>query len=153
MMKRNRMWLTVGLLVVMLFCGGVLSAQEKEDVNSNVLERPILDQMGEKLGRGIVNVGFGPLELLIRPYDVANDKGALAALSYGVLRGVFFTVAREILGVVDIVTFFMPLPGATWDPNDAGWGYGPYLRPAWVVDIDHNAFNFFYREQAIVTTE
>ena len=153
MMKRNRMWLTVGLMTVMLFCGGVLSAQEKEDVNSNVLERPILDQMGEKLGRGIVNVGFGPLELLIRPYDVANDKGALAALSYGVLRGVFFTVAREILGVVDIVTFFMPLPGATWDPNDAGWGYGPYLRPAWVVDVEHNAFNFFYNEQAIVTTE
>jgi len=153
MMKRNRMWLTVGLLTVMLFCGGVLSAQEREDVNSNVLERPILDQMGEKLGRGIVNVGFGPLELLIRPYDVANDKGALAALSYGVLRGVFFTVAREILGVVDIVTFFMPLPGATWDPNDAGWGYGPYLRPAWVVDVEHNAFNFFYNEQAVVTTE
>ena len=153
MMKRNRMWLTVGLMVVMLFCGGVLSAQEREDVNSNVLERPILDQMGEKLGRGIINVGFGPLELLIRPYDVANDKGALAALSYGVLRGVFFTVAREILGVVDIVTFFMPLPGATWDPNDAGWGYGPYLRPAWVVDVEHNAFNFFYNEQAIVTTE
>ena len=153
MMKRNRMWLTVGLMAVMLFCGGVLSAQEREDVNSNVLERPILDQMGEKLGRGIVNVGFGPLELLIRPYDVANDKGALAALSYGVLRGVFFTVAREILGVVDIVTFFMPLPGATWDPNDAGWGYGPYLRPAWVVDVEHNAFNFFYNEQAVVTTE
>ena len=153
MMKRNRMWLTVGLMAVMLFCGGVLSAQEREDVNSNVLERPILDQMGEKLGRGIINVGFGPLELLIRPYDVANDKGALAALSYGVLRGVFFTVAREILGVVDIVTFFMPLPGATWDPNDAGWGYGPYLRPAWVVDVEHNAFNFFYNEQAIVTTE
>ena len=153
MMKRNRMWLTVGLMTVMLFCGGVLSAQEKEDVNSNVLERPILDQMGEKLGRGIVNVGFGPLELLIRPYDVANDKGALAALSYGVLRGVFFTVAREILGVVDIATFFMPLPGATWDPNDAGWGYGPYLRPAWVVDVEHNAFNFFYNEQAVVTTE
>ena len=153
MMKRNRMWLTVGLLVVMLFCGGVLSAQEKEDVNSNVLERPILDQMGEKLGRGIINVGFGPLELLIRPYDVANDKGALAALSYGVLRGVFFTVAREILGVVDIATFFMPLPGATWDPNDAGWGYGPYLRPPWVVDVEHNAFNFFFNEQAIVTTE
>ena len=153
MMKRNRMWLTVGLMAVMLFCGGVLSAQEREDVNSNVLERPILDQMGEKLGRGIVNVGFGPLELLIRPYDVANDKGALAALSYGVLRGVFFTVAREILGVVDIATFFMPLPGATWDPNDAGWGYGPYLRPAWVVDVEHNAFNFFYNEQAVVTTE
>ena len=153
MMKRNRMWLTVGLMTVMLFCGGVLSAQEKEDVNSNVLERPILDQMGEKLGRGIINVGFGPLELLIRPYDVANDKGALAALSYGVLRGVFFTVVREVLGVVDIATFFMPLPGATWDPNDAGWGYGPYLRPAWVVDIEHNAFNFFYNEQAVVTTE
>ena len=106
-----------------------------------------------KLGRGIANVAFGPLEILIRPYDVAQDKGAIASLTYGVFRGLFFVIAREVVGVVDIATFFMPLPGATWDPNDAGWGYGPYIRPAWVVDVEHNAFNFFFNEQAIVTTE
>lgn len=148
-------FLTVAFLLAAFFvwCGPVAAAVEPEDVNSQVLERPILDQMGEKLGRGVANVAFGPLEILIRPYDVAKDKGAIASLTYGIFKGIFFVVAREIVGVVDIVTFFMPLPGATWDPNDAGWGYGPYMRPAWVVDVEHNAFNFFFDEQAIVTTE
>ncbi|MBQ7394257.1 MAG: exosortase system-associated protein, TIGR04073 family [Lentisphaeria bacterium] len=153
MMKCKRVFAVVGLFAALFFCGGTLSAVETEDVNSQVLERPILDQMGEKLGRGVANVAFGPLEILIQPYDVAQDKGAIASLTYGVFRGIFFVVAREILGVVDIATFFMPLPGATWDPNDAGWGYGPYMRPAWVVDVEHNAFNFFFDEQAIVVTE
>ena len=152
-MKHRRMWLAAGMTVVMLLCGSQAFAAEKEDVNSNIIERPILDQMGEKLGRGVANVGFGALEILIRPYDVANDKGALAALTYGVFRGIFYVVAREVVGVIDIATFFMPLPEATWDPNDTGWGYGPYIRPAWVVDVDHNAFNFFFNEQAIVTME
>ena len=154
MMKCKRFLAVAGLFAALFFCcGTVVSAAEPEDVNSQVLERPILDQMGEKLGRGIANVAFGPLEILIRPYDVAQDKGAIASLTYGVFRGVFFVIAREVLGVVDIATFFMPLPGATGDPNAAGWGYGPDLRPAWVVDVEHNAFNFFFNEQAIVTAE
>lgn len=152
-MMKSKCLLIAGLLAGMLFCGSQMAAADVEEVNSHITERPVLDQMGEKLGRGVANVAFGPLEILIQPYDVAQNKGALAALTYGVFRGIFFVVAREVVGVVDIVTFFMPLPGATWDPNDAGWGYGPYMRPAWVVDVEHNAFNFFYNEQAVVTTE
>ena len=152
-MKCKNVLMVAGLFAALFFCGATVSAVEAEDVNSQIMERPILDQMGEKLGRGIANVAFGPLEILIRPYDVAQDKGAIPALTYGVFRGLFFVVARGGLGVVAIATFFMPLPGATWDPNDAGWGYGPYLRPAWVVDVEHNAFNFFFNEQAIITAE
>ena len=52
MMKCKRVFAVVGLFAALFFCGGTLSAVETEDVNSQVLERPILDQMGEKLGRG-----------------------------------------------------------------------------------------------------
>jgi putative exosortase-associated protein (TIGR04073 family) len=103
----------------------------------------------EKLGRGIANIAFGPLEILIRPYDVNQEKGAIAAWTYGVLKGVAYVVARECVGVTDVVTFPMPLPGATDDPEDSGWGYGPLMRPPWVVDMEHNAFNFFYGDEAI----
>lgn len=103
----------------------------------------------EKLGRGVANIAFGPLEILIRPYDVNQDKGAIPALTYGVFKGIAFVVAREVIGVVDIITFPMPLPGATDDPEDSGWGYGPLIRPAWVIDMEHNAFNFFYQDEAI----
>jgi putative exosortase-associated protein (TIGR04073 family) len=103
----------------------------------------------EKLGRGIANVAFSPLELLIQPYDVMHEKGNVAALTYGVIKGVVWTVSRIGVGVIDIITFPMPLPGCTDDPYQSGWGYGPMMRPAWVVDEEHNAFNFFYQDEAI----
>ncbi len=152
MLKRNRFLLGM-LAAFMMLCGVGLSAAEKSEIDSAVMQRPLIDQMGEKLGRGVANVAFGALEILIRPYDVANEQGAIASLTYGIFRGLFFVVARELVGVLDILTFYMPLPGATWAPNDAGWGYGPYIRPAWVVDVEHNAFNFFFNEQTVVTNE
>ena len=109
------------------------------------------DQSGplEKLGRGVANIAFGPLELIQQPLDVAEAKGNIAALTYGVFRGIGMTVARVVVGVVDITTFLMPLPGCTDDPEDVGWGYGPMMRPAWVIDKEHNAFNFFYDDNAM----
>jgi putative exosortase-associated protein (TIGR04073 family) len=103
----------------------------------------------EKLGRGVANLVFSPLELIIQPLDVAQVKGNIAALTYGVFRGVAMVVARLGVGVTDILTFYMPLPGCTDDPADVGWGYGPMLRPAWIIDREHNAFNFFYDDNAM----
>ncbi len=103
----------------------------------------------EKLGRGVANIAFGPLELIQQPLDVAQDKGNIAALTYGIFRGIGMTVARVCVGATDIVTFLMPLPGCTDDPEDIGWGYGPIMRPAWVIDKEHNAFNFFYDDNAL----
>ena len=102
-----------------------------------------------KLGRGIANVAFCPLELLKQPYDVNQDMGAIPALTYGVLRGVCFTIARIGVGVADIITFPMPLPGCTDDPEDYGWGYGPMMRPAWVMDLEHNPYGFFYEKTVV----
>ncbi len=105
----------------------------------------------DKLGRGIANVAFSPLELLIRPYDVTKEQGEIAGLTTGVIEGVVFTVCRIGVGVVDIVTFLVPFPGGKDDPNETGFGYGPIMRPAWVVDTDHNAFNFFFDDDSIAT--
>ncbi len=102
-----------------------------------------------KLGRGVANIAFGPLELLKQPYDINQNMGAIPSLTYGVLRGVCYTVAREVVGVIDIVTFPMPLPGCTDDPEDYGWGYGPLMRPAWVMDIEHNPYGFFYEKTVV----
>lgn len=103
----------------------------------------------EKLGRGVINIAFGPLELIQQPMDVAQEKGNLAAISYGLFRGIGMTVARIVVGSIDVVTFLMPLPGCPDEPEDFGWGYGPMIRPAWVVDHEHNAYNFFYDDNAL----
>ena len=109
------------------------------------------DQSGPltKLGRGIANVAFSPLELFKQPYDVSQNMGEIPGLTYGVLRGVCFTVARICVGVADIVTFPVPLPGCTDDPKDYGWGYGPLMRPAWVMDLEHNPWGFFYDDTVV----
>ena len=70
-------------------------------------------------------------------------------MAFGVLKGVCYTVLRAGVGIVDIVTFPVPLPDCKDDPNDVGYGYGPIMRPAWVVDTEHNAFNFFFEDNTI----
>ncbi len=107
--------------------------------------------MMDKLGRGIANVAFSPLELLIRPYDVSKEQGEIAGLTTGVIKGAVYTVCRIGVGVTDILTFPFPWPGSKDDPNDVGAGYGPLMRPAWVVDTEHNAFNFFFDNDSIAT--
>ncbi|MDD3155509.1 MAG: exosortase system-associated protein, TIGR04073 family [Victivallaceae bacterium] len=104
----------------------------------------------EKLGRGIANIAFGAGELCIQPWDVNREMGGVAAITYGVIRGVVFTVARVCVGVVDIVTFPFPLPGCADEPTDVGWGYGPLMRPAWVFDTEHNPYGFFYDDDSLI---
>ena len=107
----------------------------------------------EKLGRGIANVAFGPLEILIRGWDVTQELGGIAGITYGPLKGVAYCIAREVVGVIDIVTFPVPLPDCPEDPEGFGAGYGPIMRPAWVVDIEHNAFNFVFDDSSIVSSD
>ena len=71
-------------------------------------------------------------------------SGGIASLTYGTLRGVAFIIAREVVGVVDIITFPFPLPGCPSDDDGFGWGYGPIMRPAWVIDTEHDWWNFVY---------
>jgi len=104
----------------------------------------------KKLGRGVCNIGFGVLEVPITIYDVNQEEGALASLTYGTFMGLGLTVARISVGLVEVVTFLMPLPGCPDDPNDAGWGYGPIMRPEWVVDPNHNSYNLFYQDTAVM---
>ncbi|MBE6365026.1 MAG: exosortase system-associated protein, TIGR04073 family [Lentisphaerae bacterium] len=104
----------------------------------------------EKLGRGITNVAFSVLEIPMKWSEVSSEKGALAGLTYGTLKGVCYTVARIGVGVVDIITFPFPLPNCPDDLEDVGWGYGPIMRPAWVVPVGEDWNNFIYDDDAIV---
>lgn len=99
-----------------------------------------------KLGRGFVNVAFGALELPMKVYDVNEEEGGLAAVSYGVFKGIGYFIAREVIGVVEIATFIAPLPGAVDEPRESGWGYGPLMEPEWVVDKRHDIYNIIYQD-------
>jgi putative exosortase-associated protein (TIGR04073 family) len=100
--------------------------------------------MCRKLGRGIVGVGFGALEIPIKVMEVNFEHGSLPAISWGVLEGVGWFVAREVVGVIDIATFYMPLPGCTFNKNIHGWGYGPIMEREWVITPETNAYGLVY---------
>ena len=133
--------LLVAVFVAVAAFGTIATVQAEEPV----IMRPV-----EKLGRGITNVAFSVFEIPMKWSEVNNDMGGLAGITYGTLKGVCYTVARVVVGVVDIVTFPFPLPDCPNYPDDAGWGYGPIMRPAWVIPVGSDWNNFVYQDQAIV---
>ena len=136
--------LLIALIAVFSVCGATtVSAAENNE--PQWLMRPV-----EKLGRGIANVAFGVFELPMQWSAVSRDEGGIAGLTKGTLKGLCYVVARLGVGVVDIVTFPAPLPNCPNYPDDAGWGYGPIMRPAWVVSVGDDWHNFVYSDEAIV---
>ena len=135
-LKRTLSIVTVFMAVVLMsYSVGAIDLQTYDDS-----ELPPI----RKLSRGIVNVAIGALEVPMNMIDTNTEEGGFAAVIYGTLKGVCYCIAREVVGVVEIVTFLMPLPGATFDKHESGWGYGPILRPEWVVDEEHDWYNFVY---------
>lgn len=138
-----KLWKKMLLGSMLLFAVGTsvdVSAQESATPQ-------VVDQIVRKLGRGISNTAFGALEFPVTWYQVNFEEGGLAACTYGVLRGVVNVVIREVVGVVEIVTFFAPLPGCTDIPDCPAWGYGPILQPEWILTPAQNKYNFVYPNQ------
>ena len=136
------------LLVLFAFCAvpQVSAAEGKKPADRvSIVLPPVM-----KLARGIANAAFCPLELPMQWIKVKNEQGGIAGITYGTLKGVCYVVARAVVGVVDVVTFPFPLPNCPNYPGDGGWGYGPIMKPAWVVPVDKDWNNFIYSNEAIV---
>jgi putative exosortase-associated protein (TIGR04073 family) len=99
-----------------------------------------------KIGRGITNVGLGALEIPMKIYDVNEEEGGVAAITYGTFLGLGYCIARECVGITELVTFLIPLPGCRDFPREEGWGYGPIMYPEWVVDQEHDIWNIVYQD-------
>lgn len=69
-----------------------------------------------KLGRGLANVVSAPLELLREPSLVSSKDGGLASVTVGVVRGITSAIIREGAGLVEVLTFYMPIPVADFQP-------------------------------------
>ena len=137
----------VFFLMFALVLWGAAPVQAQEQIKGETyITRPLM-----KLGRGIANIGFAAFELPMKWHDVQDDMGGIAGITYGTLKGAFFVVARVCVGVVDIVTFPFPLPNCPDNPDGYGAGYGPLMNPAWVIDVNHDWWNFVYSREAVVT--
>ncbi len=64
----------------------------------------------KKLGRGIANLVTCPLELPTGIGRAATEDGAIAAFTWGILKGTFNIVKRAGVGAYEIITFPVPFP-------------------------------------------
>lgn len=74
-----------------------------------------------KLGRGCANVLFGFIEVPNQYTKAVSEHGGSAGITYGIPKGFARWIAREFVGVYEIITFPIPAPP----------GYRPVMKPEW----------------------
>lgn len=77
---------------------------------------------GEKLVRGVVNLGTGWAEIVKQPYVIGKHEGWLAGTFRGPIEGLGMVLARTVGGAYEILTFPLPIP-----PR-----YQPMVQPGYV---------------------
>lgn len=93
---------------------------------SGLISNCFAQDMVRKLGRGIANTLTGPIEMLIGIEDTFYEKGPAAAVTYGVLSGLYKTALRTCVGVFEVVTFPIPIPA----------DYAPIVEPEFLLSPD-----------------
>ena len=88
-------------------------------------EGSVVEKMGKKLGRGLVNVATGWIELPKNIYDTSVEtNNPLMGITYGLIKGVGMTVVRTGAGAYEIATFLFPIPE----------DYQPLIEPEFVFE-------------------
>lgn len=82
-----------------------------------------------KLGRGISNFLFASSELPDTVCKVSKTEGNVAATGYGIVRGLGRSTARHATGLLEILTFPVPIWHDSYRPilpNDIPWIHAGY---------------------------
>jgi len=111
--KGRLLWLVVTALISL----GIPSSRAAAETSPGYLEGS-----AKKLGRGVANLLTGPLELIREPYLVSQREGGVSGLTVGIVRGVVSGVIRELAGVIEVATFFVPVPK----------GFQPLVQPEFI---------------------
>ncbi|MFH1846240.1 MAG: exosortase system-associated protein, TIGR04073 family [Candidatus Omnitrophota bacterium] len=74
------------------------------------IEAHAVNNPATKLGRGAANILTGVMEVPKNFMDYEERDGILAAMSVGVVVGIFKTIRRVCVGAYETVTFFYPIP-------------------------------------------
>ena len=78
------------------------------------------DNAFTKFGRGMANIALSPGELYTQPLLLSKNSEPAIAIFGGLAKGLSMFVAREVVGIYEVITFPVPAPK----------GYGPIIEPA-----------------------
>ena len=79
-----------------------------------------------KLGRGAANTLTGWLEIPKNIYEVSTARNPLMGISWGLIKGLGWGIARTSVGLYEVATFPFPIPK----------DYGPIIRPDFVIGTE-----------------
>jgi putative exosortase-associated protein (TIGR04073 family) len=102
-MKKNILHLGVAAFVLLHAASAVLAE----------------DNATTKFGRGVANIVTSPGEFYAQPLILSKDHEAPIAIFGGILKGAEMFVARECVGIYEVLTFPFPLPK----------GFKPIINP------------------------
>ena len=77
------------------------------------------DDAFTKFGRGMSNIVLSPGELYTQPWLLSKDHATSVAIFGGFSKGIAMIVAREVVGIYEVLTFPLPFPK----------GYRPIIKP------------------------
>lgn len=77
---------------------------------------------GRKLGRGVTNVITGWLEIFDKIGEQSAEHNFFVGITWGLIKGVGYAIARTAVGAYEIATFPLPLPSE----------YEPVMQPEFV---------------------
>lgn len=76
-----------------------------------------------KLFRGMVNAATGWMEIFKQTSLTWRESGPGIGMSWGLIKGIAYAVARSTAGGYEIATFTLPIPD----------GYRPIMQPEYVL--------------------
>lgn len=68
------------------------------------------DDAFTKFGRGMANILISPAELYAQPWLLMKDQPIPIAICGGLMKGIAMLVAREAVGIYEVLTFPIPVP-------------------------------------------
>ena len=120
----NRLF-TFALILVLFVSAPAFSALEKEKIEQKPIDlshpkQSFYSAPAERLGDGFANVVYGPFELVYQMKEEIKRTDPIRGIIPGLLRGVTWFGTREVVGIFEIVTFFIPLKPHL-KPFDTDW--------------------------------
>lgn len=85
--------------------------------------------VADKFSRGFANTVTGWVELPKEISNTSKESNIGMGLTVGLAKGVMHTIGRTVVGVVELVTFFVPNreyvhPRYVWNPFEEDTTYG-----------------------------
>lgn len=118
-MSCSRKTIIAGIFLLTILSAQVSSAKQTQMGDPEYSVKPA----SVKLWRGFVNTFTGWGELIRQPIIMTQEDG-IVGVPTGLINGVFMTIVRTGAGIIEVVTFPMPL--------DDGLGYDSLMNPDYV---------------------